>query len=205
MTAINIFDDAARAKAEAVKVLSKGGIALIPTDTVYGLAARPDRPDAVLRLAEVKHRDPKKPIALLASGIEAVEARAGSPLPASAHRLAERFWPGALTMVIACADGTTEGFRVPDHDFIRELLADCGGLLRVTSANLSGETPAVDAADALEDAKIATDVALDGGPCAGGVASTVIRFDADGMPVILRLGAISKEALLEALGGTSNA
>ena len=205
MTAINIFLEAAKAKDEAVKVLSDGGIALIPTDTVYGLAARPDRPGAVLRLAEVKHRDPGKPIALLASGIEAVETRVGTPLPSSARKLAERFWPGALTMVLQCADGATEGFRVPDHGFIRGLLADCGGLLRVTSANLSGETPAVEAADALEDARIATDVALDGGPCAGGVASTVIRFDSAGMPVVLRSGAISREALMEALGGAPDA
>ena len=199
---MRVFDtakDPALARDEAAKALLDGQIALIPTDTVYGLAAHPGNAAAVARLAEVKHRDPKKPIAFLASSITAVEARVGAPLPCSARALAARFWPGALTMVIPCADGATEGFRVPDHDFARALVAAAGGLLRVTSANLSGEAPAVDAAGALDGARIAVDIAVDGGICAGGIASTVIRFDCNGEPVVLRHGAITEEMLKAAI------
>lgn len=197
MTEINAADPgAARAAAD---VLARGGIALIPTDTVYGLAARADIPAAVARLAEIKRRDPAKPIALLASGIDAVEARAGAPLSGKVHALATRFWPGALTMVVPCADGATEGFRVPDNPFARELLSLCGGLLRVTSANVSGSTPATDFEGSRDDACAAADIAVDGGRCPGGVASTVVRLDGDSDPAILRAGAITPAMIAEAL------
>ncbi len=199
MKVFDISNDSTAALDEVANALSDGQIALIPTDTVYGLAAHPRNAAAVARLAEVKHRDPKKPIAFLASDVAAVEARVGAPLPASAHALAKRFWPGALTMVIACTDGATEGFRVPDHQFARELIAAAGGLLRVTSANLSGEAPAVDAAGALDGARIAIDIAVDGGICEGGIASTVIRFDDNGKPVVLRLGAITEKMMNDAI------
>ncbi|MGI6495068.1 MAG: L-threonylcarbamoyladenylate synthase [Kiritimatiellia bacterium] len=179
----------------AADVLLSGGVALVPTDTVYGLAAHPDHPDAVARLAGMKRRDPGKPIALLASGIAAVEARTGAPLPPAARALAARFWPGALTLVVRCADGVEEGFRVPGHPFVLDLLEACGGLLRVTSANRSGEPPAVDAPGALEGAKLVPDIAIDGGPCAGGVASSVVRVNADGSLDLLRAGAIPEDDL----------
>ena len=195
MATFRIEEDPARARDEVARVLLAGGIALIPTDTVYGLAAHPARPAAVARLAEAKHRDPAKPIAMLASGLETVEARVGAPLPPRARELARRFWPGALTLVVRCADGAEEGFRVPAHDFARDLLAACGGLLRVTSANLSGEPPAVEAADALDVARIEVDAAADGGPCPGGAASTVVRVRDDGALDVLRAGAVPPEEL----------
>ena len=168
----------------AAEVLNRGGVAVIPTDTVYGLAARPDFPDAVERLYTIKGREAKKPIALLASDVAAIE-RFGCPLVGKAKELAERHWPGALTMVIG-----TEGFRIPDHDRTRRLIAACGGVLRVTSANLSGRRPATDAPQALADVGLSADFVVDDGVSPGGVPSTVIRVNGDGSVEVLREGAI---------------
>ena len=169
---------------EAAEVLNSGGVVVIPTDTVYGLAAHPAFPVAVERLYTIKGRESGKKIALLASGAEAVGAF-GFVLPERAAELAERHWPGALTMVLG-----GEGFRVPDHAWTRRLLAKCGGVLRVTSANLSGGSPATDAPQALADVGLSADLVLDGGVSPGGVASTVVRVDADGSIEVLRQGAI---------------
>lgn len=169
---------------EAAAVLNAGGVAVIPTDTVYGLAAHPSFPDAVERLYTIKGRDGGKKIALLASDAAAVEAF-GSPLPERASQLAGRHWPGALTMVLG-----DEGFRVPDHAWTRRLLAKCGGVLRVTSANLSGGSPATDAPQALADVGLTADLVVDDGASPGGVASTVVRVCADGGIEVLRKGAI---------------
>ena len=169
---------------EAAAVLNAGGVAVIPTDTVYGLAAHPGFPDAVERLYTIKGRESGKKIALLASDAAAVEMF-GFPLPEKAARLAGSHWPGALTMVLG-----EEGFRVPDHAWTRSLLAKCGGVLRVTSANLSGGCPATDAPQALADVGLSADVVVDDGVSPGGVASTVVRVCAGGEIEVLRKGAI---------------
>lgn len=171
-------------------MLNRGGVAVIPTDTVYGLAARPDFPEAVERLYTIKGREAKKPIALLASDIAAIE-RFGCPIEGKARELAEKHWPGALTMVVG-----TEGFRIPNHAETRGLIAACGGVLRVTSANLSGQRPATDAPQALADVGLSADYVVDDGVSPGGVPSTVIRVNSDGSFEVLRAGAL-------ALGGGS--
>ena len=178
----------------AAAVLNAGGVAVIPTDTVYGLAAHPAFPDAVDRLYTIKGREAKKPIALLAADLESIEAF-GYPLPKSAAELATRYWPGALTLVIENPTTTqTEGFRIPNHDWTRHLLKMCGGVLRVTSANLSGQRPATDAPQALADVGLAADLVVDDGVSPGGTASTVIRVAASGGLSILRPGPITLDA-----------
>ena len=168
----------------AAEVLNRGGVAVIPTDTVYGLAARPDFPEAVDRLYTIKGRELKKPIALLASDIAAIE-KFGYPIVGKAKDLAEKHWPGALTLVIG-----KEGFRIPDHAETCELIAACGGVLRVTSANLSGQRPATDAPQALADVGLSADYVVDDGVSPGGVPSTVVRVNPDGSLEVLREGAI---------------
>ena len=170
---------------QAAEVLNRGGVVVIPTDTVYGLAARPDFEAAVDRLYTIKGREAKKPIALLASDVEAI-GRFGYPIEGKARELAEKYWPGALTLVIG-----KEGFRIPDHAKTRELIAACGGVLRVTSANLSGRRPATDAPQALADVGLSADYVVDDGVSPGGVPSTVVRVAADGSIEVLREGAIS--------------
>ena len=175
--------------AAAAAVLKGGGVAAIPTDTVYGLAAHPSFPQAVERLYSIKGRDGHKPIALLAADREAVARHAGG-LRGEAARLAG-LWPGALTLVIGREGGATEGYRVPDHAWTRRLLAACGGLLRVTSANFSGQPDATDADAALAGAAALADILADGGPSPGGVPSTVVFVREDGSAKILRQGAVA--------------
>lgn len=173
---------------EAASLLLAGGVAVIPTDTVYGLAAHPGFPQAVQRLYDIKRRDAKKPIALLASDAAGVESFLGS-LSEASRRLAKR-WPGALTLVLPSAAGGTEGVRVPNHAWTRELLKRCGGVLRVTSANLSGEVAATEACEAFSKVGLSADLVVDDGRSPGGVASTVLRVDGDGALTLLRPGPV---------------
>lgn len=174
---------------ETVRVLMNGGVAVIPTDTVYGLAAHPDFPAAVERLYSIKQRDARKPIALLASDGDGAERFLGG-MGSAAKSLAERHWPGALTMVLPVV-GTErfEGLRVPAHDWTRRLLSACGGVLRVTSANMSGMRPATDAADALSEVGLSADIVVDDGISPGGTASTVVKLTA-GSVQVLRQGPV---------------
>ncbi len=205
---VNPLRPARAAVAAAAAALKRGELVILPTDTVYGIAAMPG---FEARLVEAKGRDPGKPIPFLAENIEAV-ARMLCPaapppyrltdspthrltdspihqLPARARDLARRFWPGALTMVLPVGDGT-EGFRVPDHAVTRAVLAASGGLLRVTSANRSGAPETRDAAAALAALGPYVSVALDAGPAPGGVASTVVAIASDGALRVLREGAL---------------
>ena len=168
----------------AAALLNRGGVAVIPTDTVYGLAAHPAHPAAVERLYAIKGRDARKPIALLAADADAVTVF-GAAMPSVAATLAAERWPGALTLVLPCGDGF-EGFRVPDHAWTRKLLVKCGGTLRVTSANLSGRRPATDAPQALADVGLSADLVIDDGVSPGGVPSTVIKVLPDGTLQTLR-------------------
>ncbi len=182
---------------ELAALFRAGGIVLVPTDTVYGVAAAPGREDALARIVAAKGRDPSKPCQLLAASADAA-ARAGIPLPPRAAALARAFWPGALTLVLDRTGGGTEGVRVPDHATARALCEAAGGLLRCTSANHSGEPPAR-TADEAAAALPSADALVDGGPAPGGVASTVARVAADGSLAVFREAAIPRAALEAAL------
>ena len=185
--------------AEAVDILSRGGVIILPTDTVYGIACHPDFPESLQRIYRIKTRDAGKPVAFLADSPEA-PVRYGARLSQAARAFAARFWPGALTIVADCGE-KTEGFRVPDRKLTREIIAACGGLLRVTSANPSGE-PAAATVDDPSVRAIAglCDLVIDDGPADSGVASTVVRDAADGWR-ILREGGVTKTMLFAALDG----
>ena len=163
----------------AARVLNAGGVAVIPTDTVYGLAARPDCAEAVRRLYTIKGRAKQKPIAILAADADAAARFIGNV----AADVGRRHWPGALTVV---AQG--EGVRVPDHAWTRRLIAACGGTLRVTSANLSGQRAATDA-----HVGLSADLVVDDGISPGGVPSTVVRIEPDGTLKVLRPGPVVLE------------
>lgn len=179
---------------QCAEILENGGVVVIPTDTVYGLAAHPRCTEAVAKLGTLKGRPTGKPIALLASDIEAV-FRFGAKTSPAAEKLAAAYWPGALTLVLENERGSAEGFRVPNHEWTRALLRRCGGTLRVTSANLSGSQPATDAAAALESVGLGSDLVIDDGVSPGGVASTVVRIQNETLS-ILREGAISQDEIL---------
>ena len=170
----------------------------MPTETVYGVAARADSPEAVAKLYAAKGRDESKRIAFFAEGLAAVRA-AGARVDEAAEQLAAAFWPGPLTLVLQNAAGGWDGYRVPDHATALAWLRELDFLPAVTSANRSGEPPALTAADAW--AALAPHVALvlDGGPVRGGRASTVAKVT-DGGVEILRAGPIGAEALARAGG-----
>ncbi len=178
---------------QAVKVLRDGGLIVIPTETVYGLAADPRVAGAEDRIYAAKERDRGKPIPFLAYSPDAVETHGGILSP-DARRLARRYWPGPLTLVLRCGD-RTEGFRVPDHAVTRAMLKASGGILRVTSANLSGEPAARDARAALAALGGRVAMVLDAGPADLGRESTVV--DATGSELrVLREGAIPRGQVL---------
>ena len=178
--------------AQAVAALESGGLIVLPTETVYGLAADPRLAGAEERIFKAKERDRGKPIPLLASGLDVVE-RAGALLSPQSRRLARRYWPGPLTLVLPCR-GRTEGFRVPNHPVAMAVLKRVGGLLRVTSANLSGVPATLTADAALSALGSRVVLALDAGPARLSCESTVV--DAASVPLhVLREGAISSERI----------
>ena len=191
---------------EVVATLRRGALVVLPTDTVYGVAAypglpgapgtpgAPGMPDAAERLCRVKRRPDNKPIALLAADICQVEA-ARAELGVIGHALAARYWPGALTMVLKTG-AIWEGFRVPNHPVTRAILKAIGGVLCVTCANLSGKTPALTAAAAVAALGPAIELVVDAGPAPGGVPSTVVKI-AHGRGDILREGAIPGSEIAE--------
>lgn len=159
---------------EAADVLRRGGIALVPTETVVGLVAAKR---GLQRLSEIKGRDPQKPIALLCATVEEASELA-SEFPSVARELARRYWPGPLTLVLRAAGSGTIGVRVPDHEVVRELLAAYGGPLYATSANLAGEQPPASLKEV--DSHIAGSVdAIVGGETGAGEASAVVDLSGD--------------------------
>ena len=184
--------------ADAARRLDAGGLVVFPTETVYGLAADPAHPSAVDALYEVKGRPAEKPIALFAADVAQVRA-SGVAWPDVAARLAARYWPGPLTLVLERC-GEWIGYRIPDHPVPLALLRATGHVLAVTSANRSGQPPVRDGAEAAQVFAGSDVLILDAGPGGGGVPSTVVRVDGDGW-TILRAGALGPDALRAAIGG----
>ncbi|MGQ0614635.1 MAG: L-threonylcarbamoyladenylate synthase [Planctomycetaceae bacterium] len=184
------------AVAEAVAVLAKGGVIAFPTETVYGLAVDASNPEAVRRMYAVKGRDARKLCALLLPDRAAAERHA-PPLPPFASRLADRFWPGPLTLIVPGHDGETVGFRLPDAPIALALARAAGHPLLQTSANRSGEPAGLNAAAVASTLGTEVDLILDGGRCPLRVSSTVVRCDA-ARYAILRQGAVSAQHVVEA-------
>jgi L-threonylcarbamoyladenylate synthase len=189
--------------AEAAASLRKGDLAVIPTDTVYGLAADAFSPPAVVGLLAAKGRDRQMPPPVLVGTVRAATALVEN-LDASGKDLIDEFWPGALTLVLRANRsliwdlGDTKGtvaVRMPLHELALELLKETGPLA-VSSANRSGSPPATTAAEAEAQLGEAVAVYLDGGPCAGDVPSTIVDLTGP-VPKLLRAGAISVERLRE--------
>ena len=195
----DILPATAEAIRRAAAAVRAGELAIVPTETVYGVAARADSPAALARLYAAKGRDESKRIARLAPGIESVRA-SGAKVDDVAARLAAAFWPGPLTMVLPNASGGWDGFRVPDHAVALAWLRELDFLPAVTSANRSGEPPARTAQAAWDALAPHVAVALDAGPVADGVPSTVVKV-AGGRVEILRAGAIGADAIARAAGG----
>lgn len=191
----------------AADVLRAGQLVVLPTDTVYGLAAALSQPEAIARIYEVKRRPPERPIALLVDRISEVEQVAAS-IPEEARLLMEKFWPGGLTILlpkkadlpdVITAGGPTVAVRMPDHPVARALIRRLGAPLPTTSANRHAQPSPRTAEEARS--QIGEDVAiiLDAGPAPGGIDSTVL--DVLSTPArVLRAGAIPSQAIEAVLG-----
>ena len=198
-----------RARPRAVAVLKAGGLVSFPTDTVYGLAALPWNTDAVARLYEAKHRPSDRPIPLLLSDVGQL-GHVAVLLPRfkrQCRQLIARFWPGGLTLVLPKTDvvsdtispGPTVAVRVPDLPLARDLIRGAGGVLAVTSANISGQLSPITAQEVEEQLGDRIDLILDGGPSRGGVPSSILDCTVF-PPLLLRRGAICEEALRAVVG-----
>jgi L-threonylcarbamoyladenylate synthase len=197
---------------QARQAIARGELVVLPTDTVYGVAADAFDPRAVARLLEAKGRGRQSPPPVLVSGLTALRALVAE-VPAPVERLVEEFWPGGLTVVLPSQPslswdlGDTHGtvaVRMPAHRIALELLEETGPLA-VSSANLTGKAPAIAADDARSMLGDSVSVYLDAGPSATGVASTILdatSFVGGEGPLIrvLREGAVDRARLREILG-----
>jgi L-threonylcarbamoyladenylate synthase len=192
------------AQRRAVEILQGGGLVAFPTDTVYGLAALPWDVDALARLHEAKHRRPDNPFPLLLSDADQLDrvATVSRHLRRQVKRLIARFWPGGLTLVLPktkivpslVSSTHTVGVRVPDFALTRTVIQNAGGVLAVTSANMSGQPSPITAQEVEQQLGGRIDLILDGGPSLGGVPSSVLDCTIL-PPILLRHGAITEAAL----------
>lgn len=184
----------------AASRLREGAVIVFPTETVYGLGALADGPKCygAEELFEIKDRPIGFPIPMLVHGEDALDVY-GVEVPAYAHDLAKKFWPGALTLVVKASDKVhpefraqdgTIGLRCPSSELVRELLLAAGGPLYTTSANTHGQ-PAPTSIKEIEGRIFeAADLVLDGGSTEHGIASTIVICTGDA-PVVTREGVIS--------------
>ncbi len=191
--------------AEAAASIRSGRIVVYPTDTFYGLAADPRNAAAIDRLFEVKGRDRRQPSPLIASSLE--QAGEAVELNDVARALAERFWPGPLSLVLpartviqrsALGGHDTAAIRVPAQSIARALASAATFCITATSANLSGRPPARSSADLSSALLERVDVVLDGGRAPGGAPSTIVDVTTD-VPRLVRTGAVAWERVLESL------
>jgi L-threonylcarbamoyladenylate synthase len=194
--------------AAAVAILMQGGTVAFPTETVYGLGADAFSAGAVRRIFELKGRPEHNPLIVHVAG-ENIARECTAEWPPEAHRLARMFWPGPLTIVLSrsaripdlvTGGGDTVAVRCPDHHLTLALLETFGGPLVGPSANRSGHVSPTTAAHVRQSFKSEDVYVLDGGPCRGGIESTVVSL-AGPNPRILRPGLISPEELEIVLGG----
>ena len=191
----------------AAHVLAAGGVVAFPTETVYGLGASVEHPEAIRRVFAIKGRPAGHPLIVHGADAEVLDEYAGTITP-DARALAAAFWPGPLTLVVprtasmpdAVTGGRdTVGLRVPDQPLARAMLRALGAGVAAPSANLFGRTSPTTARHVLEDLGGRVDLILDGGPCAVGVESTILDLSV-APPTILRSGGISAEAIERILG-----
>lgn len=177
-------EDAALQTAEVLK--TPGAVALVPTETVYGLVARAGDEEACKRIFELKQRSAAKVLGWFVADWREL-ASYGVKLAGLPEKLAEKYCPGPITVIAPVEGGGTLGFRSPDHPFLRELLKRTGPLYQ-TSANLSGRPDPRDVSSALAELSGAPDIAVDGGRLADDAAGSTV-VDAAGEELkILRQG-----------------
>ena len=206
-------DAAAQAIAGGAEALRLGRLVLMPTETVYGLAADAANPAAIAGIFEAKGRPRFNP--LIAHVRDLSMAQRFAAFDEAAVKLAQAFWPGPLTIVAPVTDRSavcdlaragldTVAVRAPDHAAAQALITAFGGPVCAPSANRSGRPSPTTFQDAVEETGSAAAVAIDGGPCAVGLESTVVAV-LDGRVSLLRPGGVSREALEMVIGPLTEA
>jgi L-threonylcarbamoyladenylate synthase len=196
---------APRAIEWAAEQLAAGGVIAIPTDTVYGIAASLSHAGAIQRIFRVKGRSADRPLPVLVSSSDAV-LKLADEIDEHVAFLLDRFWPGPLTVVVPARPGVPAGVkshddmvgvRLPNHRVAVEIIEKAGGAIACTSANSTGEPPAITAQQVAATIGGALDLIIDGGRAPGGVPSTVVAVVKNGIEV-LREGAIPAMAIQSA-------
>ena len=182
---------------EAAKWIRAGQVVAIPTDTLYGLAADPFNAEAIARVFEVKGRAAERALPLIDADARQIALHLGQ-LPPVAVRLADRFWPGPLTMLMPAAPSLSRdltggtgkvGVRIPADPIARAVCAACGRPVTATSANVSGEPAAATPDEVERSLGDRIEFLLDAGPTRGGAPSTILDVT-EGEPRLVRAGAI---------------
>ena len=192
---------------DAVAILRRGGLVAFPTETVYGLGADASNPAAVARIYEVKGRPAGHPVIVHIGDIGQLD-RWARDVPGAAIKLAARFWPGPLTLVLWRAPGVADrltggqhtiGLRIPGHPVALQLLREFGGGIAAPSANRFGRISPTTAEHVRGDLGSEVDLILDGGTCEIGIESTIVDLSR-GRPVLLRPGRIDAGDIAATLG-----
>ncbi|EIV95811.1 L-threonylcarbamoyladenylate synthase [Frankia sp. QA3] len=207
MQRFDCSDEAERARGldAAVAAVSRGGLVVLPTDTLYGLGADAFDRDAVASLLAAKGRGRNMPVPVLVGSWRTLDGLIDRMTP-QVKDLISAFWPGGLTLVVRQAGSLrwdlgegrgTVAVRMPLHPVAIELLGRTGPMA-VSSANISGQPPATTADEAVDQLGGAAEVYLDGGPCPAAVPSTIVDCTGE-VPVVVRSGAVGLDALREVL------
>lgn len=192
---------------KAIHLLNEDNLVAIPTETVYGLAANAFSEKAIAKIYETKNRPATNPLIVHIASLKELD-RVGKNIPDVAYELAKVFWPGPLTLVVEKADlvpllatagKSTVGVRMPNHSLTLELLSQLNFPLVAPSANRSNHISPTSPDHVKNSLGDKAPYILDGGNCQRGIESTIVGFDL-GMPVIYRLGALSKESIEAVLG-----
>ena len=195
---------------DAAATLRRGGLVAFPTETVYGLGADASNPAAVARIYAVKRRPPGHPVIVHIGGVAQLN-RWAREIPEHAAKLAARFWPGPLTLVLRRAVGVgdeltggqeTIGLRVPGHPIALELLREFGGGIAAPSANRFGRISPTTTDHVRKELGSDVDLILEGGACDIGIESTIVDVSR-GRPVVLRPGRIGEDDIAKTLGVAS--
>jgi len=191
----------------AVSILKAGGLVAFPTETVYGLGADARSSEAVLKIFAAKGRPPTNPLIVHVSGVAMAKLYA-MEWPDTARRLAQKYWPGPLTLVLpryrtiapeVSAGLDTVGLRMPNHPLALELIQRFDGPIAAPSANRSNHLSPTTAQHVREELGDAVDLILDGGPCRVGIESTVLDLTGS-QPMILRPGGITRAQIEKVIG-----
>lgn len=203
----NVTTELLEGMRQAKQTLGRAGLIVLPTDTVYGIGADAFSAFAVNALLEAKGRGRQSPPPVLIPSLDTLRALADNP-PAITFKLAEKFWPGALTLIVRAQRslswdlGETKGtvaLRIPSNDITLALLKEVGPLA-VSSANLTGEAAATNIAEAQKYFEKKVGVYLDGGPTSSNKPSTILDLTEDGFVKVVRVGALSIAQIKKVVG-----